>query len=148
MILFCDTSALLKLFIDEQGSESMIEASSSSEGIAVCRITWAESMAAFAQRTRFKGASQSGLAQARAMLEQAWPDFVIADVTQPLVEKAGMYAEAFALRGYDSVQLAAAHNLHQHAGGAQVTQAPTPTSAMACRCQGSARSTAPRGKGP
>ena len=113
MILFCDTSALLKLFIDEQGSESMIEACSSSEGIAVCRITWAESMAAFAQRTRFKGASQSGLDQARSMFERAWPDFVIADVTQPLVEKAGMYAEAFALRGYDSVQLAAAHNLHQ-----------------------------------
>ena len=113
MILFCDTSALLKLFIDEHGSENMIEASSSSEGIAVCRITWAESMAAFAQRTRFKGASQSGLAQARSMFERAWPDFVIADITQPLVEKAGMYAEAFALRGYDSVQLAAAHNLHQ-----------------------------------
>jgi len=113
VILFCDTSALLKLFIDEQGSDSMIEASSSSEGIAVCRITWAESMAAFARRTRFKGASQFGLAQARSMFERAWPDFVIADVTQPLVEKAGMYADAFALRGYDSVQLAAAHNLHQ-----------------------------------
>ena len=113
MILFCDTSALLKLFIDEQGSESMIEACSSSEGIAVCRITWAESMAAFAQRTRFKGSSQLGLDQARSMFERAWPDFVIADVTQPLVEKAGMYADAFALHGYDSVQLAAAHNLHQ-----------------------------------
>ena len=113
MILFCDTSALLKLFIDEQGSEGMSKARSSSQGIAVCRITWAESMAAFAQRTRFQGASQSGLAQARSMFEQAWPDFVIADVTHPLVEKAGMYAEAFGLRGYDSVQLAAAHNLHE-----------------------------------
>lgn len=47
------------------------------------------------------------------MLEQAWPDFVIAEVTQLLVEKAGMYAEAFGLRSYDSVQLAAAHNLHE-----------------------------------
>jgi hypothetical protein len=47
------------------------------------------------------------------MFERAWPDFVIADVTQPPVEKAGMYAEAFALRGYDRVQLAAAHKLHQ-----------------------------------
>ena len=89
MILFSDTSALLKLFIDEQGSEGMIKARSSSQGIADCRITWAESMAAFAQRTRFKGASQSGLAQVRSMFEQAWPDFVIADVTQPLVEKPG-----------------------------------------------------------
>ena len=113
MILFCDTSALLKLFIDEQDSESMIKARSSSEGIAVCRITWAESMAAFAQRTRFKGANQAGLAQARSMFEQAWPGFAIADVTQSLVEQAGVFSEAFALRGYDSVQLAAAHQLHE-----------------------------------
>ena len=113
MILFCDTSALLKLFIDEQGSESMINARSSSKGIAVCRITWAESMAALAQRTRFKGTNQSRLAQARSMFEQAWPGFVIADITQPLVERAGVFAEAFALRGYDSVQLAAAHQLHE-----------------------------------
>ena len=47
------------------------------------------------------------------MFELAWPDFVIADITQPLVEKAGVFAEAFALRGYDSVQLAAAHQLHE-----------------------------------
>ena len=97
MILFCDTSALLKLFIDEQDSESMIKARSASEGIAVCRITWAESMAALA----------------RSMFEQAWPGFAIADVTQSLVEKAGVFSEAFALRGYDSVQLAAAHQLHE-----------------------------------
>jgi PIN domain nuclease of toxin-antitoxin system len=49
VLLFCDTSALLKLLIHEEGSESMVKASSSAEGIAVCRITWAESMAAFAQ---------------------------------------------------------------------------------------------------
>ena len=48
------------------------------------------------------------------MFEQAWTDFVIADVTQPLVEKAGVFAEAFGLRSYDSVQLAAAHQLHEH----------------------------------
>ncbi|MFN9660306.1 MAG: type II toxin-antitoxin system VapC family toxin [Cyanobacteriota bacterium] len=113
MILFCDTSALLKLFIDEQGSESMINAHSSSKAIAVCRITWAESMAALAQRTRFKGTNQSRLAQARSMFEQAWPGFVIADITKPLVEKAGVFAEAFALRGFDSVQLAAAYQLHE-----------------------------------
>lgn len=92
----------------------MIEARSASEGIAVCRVTWAESMAAFAQRTRFKGASQSGLSQAQSMFEQAWPGFAIADVTQALVEKAGIFAEAFALRCYASVQLAAAHPLHNH----------------------------------
>jgi len=113
VILFCDTSALLKLFVDEIGSDSMAKARSDSEAIAVCRITWAESMAAFAQRSRVKGANQAGLAQAKSRFENTWSNFVISEVTQPLVEKAGMYAEAFALRGYDSVQLAAAHNLHE-----------------------------------
>ena len=113
MILFCDTSALLKLFVDEIGSDSMAKARYDSEAIAVCRITWAESMAAFAQRSRVKGANQAGLAQAKSLFENTWSNFVISEVTQQLVEKAGMYAEAFALRGYDSVQLAAAHNLHE-----------------------------------
>ncbi|MCP9889311.1 type II toxin-antitoxin system VapC family toxin [Cyanobium sp. ATX 6A2] len=111
MILYCDTSALLKLFVDEAGSDRMVKAGDVFEGIAVCRITWAESMAAFAQRSRIKGANQPALAKARVALEQAWQSFAIAEVTQPLVEKAGIYAEAFALRGYDSVQLAAAHEL-------------------------------------
>jgi predicted nucleic acid-binding protein len=113
VILFCDTSALLKLFVDEIGSDSMAKARSDSEAIAVCRISWAESMAALAQRSRVKGANQAGLAQAKSRFENTWSNFVISEVTQPLVEKAGMYAEAFALRGYDSVQLAAAHNLHE-----------------------------------
>jgi len=113
VILYCDTSALLKLFVDEIGSDSMAKARSDSEAIAVCRITWAESMAAFAQRSRVKGANQAGLTQAKSLFENTWSNFVISEVTQPLVEKAGMYAEAFALRGYDSVQLAAAHNLHE-----------------------------------
>jgi len=113
VILFCDTSALLKLFISEEDSDVMLSQHADCTGIAVCRITWAESMAAFAQRSRVKGANQPGLTQARSMFAQAWPDFAIAEITQPLVEKAGVYAEAFALRGYDSVQLAAAHNLHE-----------------------------------
>jgi len=105
VILFCDTSALLKLFVDEIGSDSMAKARSDSEAIAVCRITWAESMAAFAQRSRVKGANQAGLAQAKSLFENTWSNFVISEVTQPLVEKAGMYAEAFALRGYEQFAL-------------------------------------------
>ena len=82
------------------------------ESIAVC-LTWAESMAAFAQRSRFKAANQPMLAKAKSAFEKAWQGFAIAEVSQPLVEKAGLYAEVFALRGYDSVLLAAAHSLHQ-----------------------------------
>jgi len=113
VILYCDTSALLKLFVEEDGSDRMVMARSHFDYLTVCRITWAESMAAFAQRSRIRGANQPMLAQAKSAVEKAWSDFAIVDVTQPLVEKAGIYAEAFALRGYDSVQLAAAHSLQE-----------------------------------
>ena len=80
MILYCDTSALIKLLVREPGSDRMHQASSEAQAIGVCRITWAQ--------------------------------FVIVAISQRLVEAAGRYADAFALRGYDSVQLAAAHELN------------------------------------
>ena len=37
------------------------------------------------------------------------------EVSQQLVKTAGRFADVFALRGYDSVKLAAAHELHDNA---------------------------------
>ena len=90
VILFCDTSALMKLLVDEAQSNQMRQISTTVDGIGVCRISWAETMAALAQ---------------------AWKTFTIVEVSQPLVETAERFADVFALQGYDSVQLAAAHEL-------------------------------------
>ena len=113
MILFCDTSALIKLLIDEPESDQMQQASSDAEAIAVCRITWAEAMAAMARRQREDPMSGNDIDQARGRLIQNWNDLTIVEVGQNLVETAGRFADGFALRGYDSVQLAAAHELQR-----------------------------------
>jgi predicted nucleic acid-binding protein len=112
VILFCDTSALIKLLIIEPGSDQMQQASSQADAIAVCRITWAEAMAGMARRLREQPKDAEVLEQARQQLIQSWPHCTIVEVSQQLVETAGRFADAFALRGYDSVQLAAAHELH------------------------------------
>lgn len=112
MILFCDTSALMKLLVDEARSDQMRQVSTTVEAIGVCRISWAETMAALARRQREDPISTVDLEQARQNLIQAWNTFTIVEVSQPLVETAGRFADVFALRGYDSVQLAAAHELH------------------------------------
>ncbi len=112
MILFCDTSALIKLLIREPQSDQMQQVSVQAEAIVVCRITWAEVMAGLARRQRDDPASGDDLEQARQHLITAWPSFAIVEVSQTLVETAGRFADGFALRGYDSVQLAAAHDLH------------------------------------
>jgi predicted nucleic acid-binding protein len=108
LILFCDTSALIKLYIKEDGSEAVTAKLIESEGVAVCRIAWAEAMAAFSRRVRDVPEDAAVIEQAKAALAQDWPNFIVMEVTQQLVERAGDYADTFALRGYDSVQLASA----------------------------------------
>ncbi len=107
MILFCDSSALLKLYVVEAETDSMLEAAAASEMIAVCRVTWAECMAAMARRVRENPQDQTAIAQARERYAVDWPQFLILEVTQELVELAGEHADTFALRAYDSIQLAA-----------------------------------------
>jgi predicted nucleic acid-binding protein len=108
LILFCDTSALIKLYIKEDGSEAVTAKLIESEGVAVCRIAWAEAMAAFSRRVRDVPEDAAVIEQAKAALAQDWPNFIVMEVTQQLVERAGDYVDTFALRGYDSVQLASA----------------------------------------
>ena len=108
MILFCDTSALLKLYIVESGSEALKARVVDAEAVAVCRVAWAEAHAALSRRAREVPGDAPVIEQAKAALVQDWPHFVVMEVDQALVERAGNYADTFALRGYDSIQLAAA----------------------------------------
>jgi predicted nucleic acid-binding protein len=115
VILFCDTSALMKLLVDEAQSDQMRQISSTVDAIGVCRISWAETMAALSRLQREDPISNEDLEQARQHLIQSWNTFTIVEVSQPVMETAGRFADAFALRGYDSVQLAAAHELQINA---------------------------------
>ena len=119
MILFCDTSALVKLYIVEAGSDLVKRSAAQAETIAACRITWAEAHAAFARRVREVPKDAAALGQAKRAFAVDWPRYAVLDVDQALVEQAAEFADTFALRAYDSIQLAAAFET------ASVTQLPT-----------------------
>lgn len=116
MILYFDTSALIKRYLAEADSAAVRQAATMATVGATCRITWAEAIAAFARRQREMSADLAVLDRARQQLRADWSRCHIIDATQPIVELAGDLAESFSLRGYDSVQLAAAKTLHD-AGG-------------------------------
>ncbi|EGV17949.1 type II toxin-antitoxin system VapC family toxin [Thiocapsa marina] len=113
MILFCDTSALIKLYVREDFTDTMLAAAGAASATAVCRIAWAEAMAALARRSRDNPTDAGAIDTVRRRLRNDWNDYAIIEVTQALVELAGDYADTFALRGYDSVQLAAVRTLHE-----------------------------------
>jgi len=108
VILFCDTSALLKLYIVETGSEALKALIAEAEAVAVCRIAWAEAYAALSRRAREAPQDAALIEQAKGALAADWPRFVVLEIDQTLAELAGEYADTFALRGYASIQLAAA----------------------------------------
>ena len=96
----------MKLLVDEAQSDQMRQISTTVDAIGVCRISWAETMAALARLQREDPVCNEDVEQARQHLIQSWKTFTIVEVSQPLVETAGRFADVFALRGYDSVQLA------------------------------------------
>ena len=116
MILFCDTSALVKLYIAEDSSPQMRALAAAAATLAVSRIAWAEMMAAVARRIREWPDDTAALEVVRKRLKSDWPHYAVVEITQPVVELAGEYADTFALRAYDSVQLAAARSLQEGAG--------------------------------
>ena len=118
MILFCDTSALVKLYVVEEGSNLLKQLLTEADAIVACRVAWAEAHAALSRRAREVPADAEIIDQAKASLAEDWPHFVLMEVNQTLVERAGDYADTFALRSYDSVQLAAAFE------AARISQSP------------------------
>ena len=72
MLLFCDTSALIKLLIDEPNSVQIHQTTEHAGLIAVCRITWAEAMAAMARRQRDDSISSNEIENARQRLCMLW----------------------------------------------------------------------------
>ena len=119
MILFCDTSALIKLYIAETGSKALRRHLAQAEAVVVCRIAWAEAHAALSRRAREVPVDLPVIDQAKAALAKDWPRYLVMEVNQALVVRAGEYADLFALRAYDSIQLAAAYEAG-HVSGAPV----------------------------
>jgi uncharacterized protein len=109
VILFCDTSALVKLYMVEAESPAVKGLVAASEVVAVCRITWAEAFAAFSRRAR--GARGCGCYRGReARTRERLAQLLVLEVSEPVVEQAGEFANIFALRACDAAQLAAAHD--------------------------------------
>lgn len=110
MNLYLDSSALVKLYIDEVGSDRVREIVLAEENtIFISGITGAEVVAAFARRKRMKDIADEDYSK---LLSDFLLDFenlfVKSKVTDPVVSLAMELANRRALRGYDAVQLASA----------------------------------------
>ena len=111
MIVYFDTSALLPLVIEEPGSLIASRLWDDAERVVSSRLTYAQSRAALAMALRMKRLDEQDLRSAVDAFEVVHDQLQLVEVTEALVRRAGVLAEEFALRGYDSVHLASAEEI-------------------------------------
>ncbi len=110
MSFYIDSSAIVKLYIDEVGSERVRDIAFSEENnIFISKITGAEVVAAFSRRRRMKDITEEDYEQIHSdFLLDFTSLFIKSEVTDSVVFRAIELAKNRALRGYDAVQLATA----------------------------------------
>jgi predicted nucleic acid-binding protein len=108
MILYADTSALVKLFVVEEGSDSVRDLFRRASLLGTSVLTRAELGAALARAVRRGLIQEEEGLEARRRLEVVWPTWVRIAVDERLTARAEALAWEYGLRGCDAVHLAAA----------------------------------------
>ena len=108
MILYLDTSALVKLYVREPGSTAIRTHAAKAGALATSVVAYAETRAAFA-RLKQSGASSDSLHQQRLQqFERDWEALLRVELAPDVLRSAGDLAEIYGLRGFDSIHLASA----------------------------------------
>jgi len=107
-IIYLDTSALLKRYIQEDGSKEVTKLLEDADEIATGVITKVETASAIARLVRFRGIT---VEEGRKVWDEFCEDWEILtrlNVTPQGIERAANLAWQHALRGYDALHLASA----------------------------------------
>ena len=111
MILYLETSNLVKLYVKEKDFDAIQESVGAAEAVATSVVAYAEARAAFARKLREKGVSAEAYRRVKSALDRDWPRFFVLNVSTATAKAAGDLAEKHALRGFDALHLASAMEL-------------------------------------
>ncbi len=111
MILYLETSSLVKLYVREKDSEAVRACVEASEAVATSVLAYAEARAAFARKLREQGITRDAHGAVKRALDADWPSFFVLNVTAGTARAAGDLAEKHGLRGFDALHLASAVEL-------------------------------------
>jgi predicted nucleic acid-binding protein len=105
VILFLDTSALVKLYVEEVHSAAVRERVDEAEIVAACRVAYPEAVSALNRRMRAGDLSKGAYGIASRALRRDWDRLAVVDFREV---EAGRLAAKYGLRGFDAIHLSAA----------------------------------------
>lgn len=111
MVVYLDTSSLVKLYVEEKDSVKLTALVRSSKVAATSLVAYAEAKGAFARRYREKAFRRREYEHLISFFDKDWDNYLIVRVGKDLVRLAGDLAEKHGLRGFDAIHLSSALTL-------------------------------------
>ncbi len=108
MLIFIDTSSLIKRYIEETGSPDVDKLFSEENDIAIAAITPLETHSALNRKLRENTVSQEAYEKAIGFLKRDFDSFTIVPFSPRVVKKAGSVIESHGARTLDAIQIGAA----------------------------------------
>lgn len=110
MILYLDTSALAKLYLEEEASDQVWAWADEAEVLATSRVALAELAAAVARRHREGDLTDTDVEQVRTAMLDDWEHLIVVELND---HRAADLAFRQSLRGFDAIHLAAALEIRE-----------------------------------
>lgn len=113
MRLYLDSSAVVKLYVVEDGSSVVRQFVDTAETVSTSLVTYVEARAALSRRRREGILAVADYNRVVREFNADWKRYFVIDVTNPLIQNAALLADLHALRGYDAIQLASAESFRE-----------------------------------
>jgi predicted nucleic acid-binding protein len=108
MILYLETSDLVKLYAEEPDSDVVSGRVQTADIVATSILSYAEARAALSRKFREKGMAEKEYGRVKKELDTDWEHYFVLSLANELVKSAGDLSEKHALRGFDALHLASA----------------------------------------
>ncbi|MFZ0243534.1 MAG: type II toxin-antitoxin system VapC family toxin [Desulfobacterales bacterium] len=108
MILYLDTSALVKKYFQEKNSAQVAFAWKSSLGIATSAVAYAELLAAVYRKAAEARLKKTLVETIVGLFQEDWASLIVVEVDNRLNELIHRLVATYPLRGFDAIHLASA----------------------------------------
>jgi predicted nucleic acid-binding protein len=119
VILYLDTSSLVKFYVAETGSDEVRALLNGATLVTTSLVAYPEVRAAFARRRRDGTLRRADFIRVKRDFEADWQTYVTIEVTPAICQEAGDLAERYRLRGFDSIHLASFAEMVRGVGGVE-----------------------------
>jgi len=113
MILYLDTSALVKRYFRESYSDEILSAWKVAAQIVTSFVAYAETMASIYRKKREARLDDLLIREIAGSFRRDWESFIRVEVNEELSEYIDRVVEGYPLRGFDAIHLASALAIHK-----------------------------------